>query len=156
MGWRAFANDGSETVEGTDGRPVAAGEEGKLVAIAQEDYGHKVCVDLKNGVLLFDYNNIGVQNGSLECDPKYVIYICEDTTIGADVFDLRQTEPDDKGWFKQIIQPLIWRPIWFTRHTTGVEPTKVIGAQTTMPKSYGGHNLKKQVMLFPDGRLGIS
>lgn len=51
--------------------------------------------------------------------------------------------------------PITWRPIWFTRMTNGV-PTKVIGAQTTTPDSYGARNVKMMVSLFVDGRVGIS
>ena len=51
MGWKAFTKDGEYLSEETHGRPVQAGEEGSLAVIAQEDYGHKVSIDLINGVI---------------------------------------------------------------------------------------------------------
>lgn len=155
MGWRAFTKEGEETREETHGRPVQAGEEGNLLAIAQEDFGHKICIDLQNGVILLDYENLGVQNGSLEIEgQKYVLFICDDTNIGADMVHRERTKVDAQGWFSEEEVPLVWRPIWFTRYTNGI-PTKVIGAQTTLPEEFGGHNIKKMIMLYADGRIGI-
>lgn len=154
MGWRALYKDGTSVEEGVEGRPVQAGEEGKLALIAQEDFGHAIAIDLINGAILFDYTMLNVQNGTVEADPKYVLLICDETNIAGELFDLNKTEPDTQGWYEQTIIPIQWRPIWFTRVTNGV-PTKVIGAQTTLPETYGGKNVKKLVSLFESGRIGI-
>lgn len=155
MGWISISKDGEILQEGEVGRPVEQGEEGKLAVIAQEDFGHKVAIDLNNALIAIDYDTLGVQNGTIELtgNPTF-LYICDDTNIGGDLFGITTTEPDENGWFNNIINPIIWRPIWFTRVTMGV-PTKVIGAQATMPPEYGGHNVQVQIMLFSDGRLGI-
>ena len=55
MGWKAFFKDGTTMSEGVDGRPVQAGDEGLLWFITQEDYGHKVLVELINGVIVLDF-----------------------------------------------------------------------------------------------------
>lgn len=155
MGWISIDKSGNKLSEDTHGRPVAAGEEGSLAVIAQEDFGHKVAIDLYNGIIAIDYQELGWQNGTVELvNPKVFLYICEDTNIGSDLFSLTKTEPDKEGWYSDIVTPLTWRPIWFTRVTNGV-PTKIIGAQTTLPPEFGGKNVKKQIMLFADGRIGI-
>jgi len=154
MGWKALHKDGTIIEEGTAGRPVAAGEEGQLAMIAQEDYGHSIAVDLINGAILFEYTQFSVQNGTVEINPQYRIAICDETNIVGDLFDIEKSEPNEEGWFSQTIVPIIWRPIWFTRVTNEYQ-TKVIGAQTTLPAVYGGKNVKKLVSLFDDGRIGI-
>lgn len=156
MGWKSISKDGVELNEETHGRPVAAGEEGSLIAIAQEDFGHKVAIDLLSGVIAIDYETLGIQNGTIELSGPNMklLYICEDTNIGSDLFALTKTKPDKDGWYSDIVTPLTWRPIWFTRTTAGV-PAKIIGAQTTLPPEFGGKNVKKQVILFADGRIGI-
>jgi hypothetical protein len=170
MGWIAYHKDGTVLNESEHGRPVAAGEEGNLLCIAQEDYGRKVAVDLVNGVIAFDYERLGMQNGTLELEnPKFMFWICEETNIVGEFRHLTQ----ELVWFKDengkyirdseghgqkvrndILTPLLWRPIWFTRYTMG-QPTKVIGAQTTTPDMQGARNIKKMVSIFIDGRIGI-
>lgn len=54
-----------------------------------------------------------------------------------------------------ILIPLVWRPIWFIRHTLPGGDCKVIGAQVTLPESQGSRNIKKLVTIFEDGRIGI-
>ena len=155
MGWKALYRDGHIVEEGGDqGRPVQAGEEGALALIAQEDFGHNIAVDLINGVILLEYTQLSIQNGTVEIDPKYRLYICDETNVAGELFDIAKSEPDKDGWFEQKMIPLIWRPIWFTRYTNSV-PTKVIGAQTTLPEVYGGKNVKKLISIFEDGRVGI-
>lgn len=176
MGWRAIYKDGHEIAEDTPdeegvihGRPVQAGEEGQLLIIAQEDYGRSVAVDLVNGIIAIDYEQLNMQNGSVELhNPKFVFWICDETNIVGDLRHVKATFPyarDEDG--KRILHegkyvrvrndehiPLTWRPIWFTRLTNGV-PTKVIGAQTTQPKEMNNKNAKKMVSIFVDGRIGI-
>ena len=155
MGWIAYHKDGLITSEDKDGRPVQAGEEGNLLAIIQEDFNHRVFVDLVNGVIIVDCDEITVQNGTFEIrNPRVVLYICDETNIVGELFDLQKGEPDENGWFEQTIIPIKWRPIWFTRVTNGV-PAKIIGAQATLPEAYGGHNVKKYIILFENGRVGI-
>lgn len=155
MGWIAYHKDGTTHREDIDGRPVQAGEEGNLACIIQEDYNHRIVVDLVNGVIILDCDEVTVQNGTFEIqNPRAVLYICDETNILADIFDIEKSEPDEEGWFTQKVIPLIWRPIWFTRVTNGI-PAKIIGAQTTLPESFGGKNIKKYVVLFDDGRVGI-
>jgi hypothetical protein len=170
MGWRAIYRDGTERVEGVDGRPVQDGEDGKLLVITQEDFGHKIAVDLVNGVIAIDYEEVRRdRNGDLEVvNPRMSFWICDETNIVGDLAHLSSTLVDWRdedgrkvirdGRFIQVrndtLTPLTWRPIWFTRMTNGM-PTKVIGAQTTMPKEQAEKNAKKMVMLFEDGRLGI-
>src|SRR4051812_27224491 len=147
MGWRAFFRDGTEKSEGTDGRPVQDGDEGLLAAIAQEDYGHNVAVDLNRGIIAIDYESISMNNGTVELvNPKTFLWVCDETNVVGDMFHLRQEfvdfrDEDGKrvlvdGRYPKvrndILTPLTWRPIWFTRVTMGI-PTKVIGAQTTLP-----------------------
>lgn len=169
MGWRAVTKDGEELREETHGRPVQAGEEGNLLVIAQEDFGHNIAIDLIHGVIALDYNSMSVQNGTIELtDTKNFIHICDETSIVGELFHLEQEFVDyrdesgrkvirDGEYVKvrnDLLTPLTWRPIWFTRYTNGI-PTKVIGAQTTLPKEYGGKNVKKMISIFADGRLGI-
>lgn len=155
MGWISISKTGEVLREETHGRPVAAGEEGSLAVIAQEDFGHKVAIDLHNGIIALDYETLGWQNGTPEISGvKSFLYICDDTNIGADLFHLNRSEPDAQGWYSDNPTPLTWRPIWFTRTTAGV-PAKIIGAQTTLPPEFGSHNVKTQIILFSDGRVGI-
>lgn len=155
MGWISFSKNGEVLREGEHGRPVKEGEEGNLAVIAQEDFGHKIAIDLNNAIIAIDYDTISMQNGTIELTGEpTILYICDDTNIGGDLFALTKTEPDEKGWYSDIVTPIQWRPIWFTRVTMGI-PTKVIGAQATMPPEFGGHNVKVQIMLFSDGRVGI-
>lgn len=154
MGWKALYKDGTMLTEEEHGRPVAAGEEGLLAMIAQEDFGHNIAVDLINGVILFEYTQFSVQNGTVEIDPKYRLSICDETNIVGELYDIKKGEPDEEGWFSQEIIPLAWRPIWFTRVTNGI-PAKIIGAQTTLPEVFGNKNIKKLVTIFSDGRVGI-
>lgn len=156
MGWYSIDREGVILREETDGRPVQAGEEGKLRFIGQEDFGHKVAIDLLNGIIFIDYKDISYQNGTIAIEPPYmVIYACDDTNVLGDLYDIKKSDPDADGWFDQEIVPLLFRPIWFTRHTNEHQ-TKVIGLQVTLPEGFGGHNVKKMVSLFSDGRIGIS
>ena len=158
MGWIAIDKEDNFITEGSQGRPVKEGEEGNLRFIAQEDFGHRVGIDLINGVILIDYETLGIQNGTLEItDPKSVIYICDETNIIGELIDVKRARgrPTKEGVVKQNIIIMEWRPIWFTRHTP-TDVVKVIGAQTTLTKTYGGKNIKKIVSLFSDGRIGIS
>lgn len=177
MGWISINRDGEILREETHGRPVQAGEEGKLLVIAQEDFGHKVAVDLNNGVIAIDYDSLGIQNGTVEiANPKLMFWICEETTIVGELAHYKAElvpQKDEKGKLvyerdsegkkiynkpvmvrNDILTPLTWRPIWFTRNTNGI-PTKIIGAQTTLPEMQGSKNVKKLVSLFADGRIGI-
>lgn len=155
MGWIAYYPDGSRLSEDRDGRPVQDGNDGKLAVIIQEDYNHKVAVDLVNGVVVIDYESMDYQNGGFYfIGPKFGFYVCDETNIVGELFNVRATEPDAEGWYQNIIEPIEWRPIWFTRMTLGV-PTKVIGLQATLPEGYGGKNVKKLISLFEDGRMGI-
>jgi len=156
MGWIAFTKDGEQLVEDTHGRPVQQGEEGQLLAIAQEDFGKKVAIDLTRGIVFIDYDTIDVSNGYLQITGNpFVFFICQETNRLADSFEIvLKSAPDQEGWYTQEYEPLIWRPIWFTRWTNGM-PTKVIGAQTTLPTELGGKNHKKIISLFMDGTIGI-
>lgn len=92
MGWIAVYKDGTIKREGDTftndrgelegvGRPVQDGKDGKLVAVAQEDYGHKVAIDLLHGVILIDYEELRTQNGSLEAiNTRTFLWICEGET----------------------------------------------------------------------------
>lgn len=157
MGWLAIDKNYNFIREGEVGRPVQEGEEGNLIFIGQEDFGHKVGVDLINGVLLIDYDEVGIQNGTIEINPKTVIFLCDETNIIGELIDVTRGRgrPTKEGVVRQNIKTMQWRPIWFTRNTSGII-TKVIGAQTTLTKTFGGKNIKKMVSLFEDGRLGIS
>lgn len=155
MGWIAYHKDGTITQEEKDGRPVKAGEEGNLKLIVQEDFGHRVVIDLINGVIILDCDEVTVQNETIEiANPKSILYVCDETNIVGDLFDLVNSEPDEEGWFSQTIVPINWRPIWFTRVTNGI-PAKIVGMQATLPEVYGGKNVKKLITLFYDGRIGI-
>lgn len=170
MGWIAIYRSGGHIVREEDGvgRPVYDGNEGELSVIAQEDFDHKVAIDLINGVICLEYESLGVQNGTIEIvNPGTFLWICEGETnivgeyqhinsesmTNEEVIDAGR--PDGEGgWIKNTYTPLLWRPIWFTRMTGGI-PTKVIGAQTTTPELQGGRNVKKMISLFADGRVGI-
>lgn len=170
MGWRAIYKDGTELREETHGRPVQDGEEGKLLVIAQEDFGHNIAVDLINGVLAIDYESLDFLDGQIQLtNTKSYLCINDETNIVGDLYfvdqefvDLRDEEGRKvigaDGRFVKVrndhLRPLIWRPIWFTRYTNGL-PAKVIGAQTTTPPEFGNKNVKKMVCIYPDGRLGI-
>jgi hypothetical protein len=170
MGWKAIYKDGTEIDEGNAGRPVQDGENGKLLIIAQEDFGRTVAVDLINGVILFDYDSLEVVDGNpIINNAKFSFYMCDDSNI---VGELAHYQPELVDWrdesgrkvigedgrFVKVRNdhyvPLTFRPIWFTRYTNGT-PTKVIGLQTTLPKEQGGKNAKKMVMIYEDGRIGI-
>lgn len=157
MGWTSYHKDGTIlTEDGSTGRPVAEGEEGNLRFIQQEDYGHKIGVDLLSGVILIDYNAIDLQNNGLAVDsPKSILYVCDETVIAGELFKIHRTRPNKEGWFQNKQIPLVWRPIWFTRIINGVIPVKVIGLQTTLGTPYKRKNIKKMISLFPDGRIGI-
>jgi hypothetical protein len=170
MGWRAITKQFEELREEEHGRPVQAGEEGNLLIIAQEDYGRTVAVDLVNGVIAIDYDHLGIQNETIElANDKFRFHICDETNIVGDLFNLDQRleylrDEDNRrilgpdGRYQRVrtdyVIPLVWRPIWFTRWTNG-DLTKVIGAQTTLPKEHTGKNVKKLVSIFSDGRIGI-
>lgn len=155
MGWVAITRQDEVLKEETHGRPVQQGEEGNLKFIMQEDFNQKVAVDLINGVIIVGYDDWGIQNGTVEIhNPKAVLYICDETNIVGQFMNVEPSAPDEKGDFVNTFKPLIWRPIWFTRVTAG-QPTKVIGAQTTLPKENGGYNIKKLVSIFQSGMLGI-
>jgi len=179
MGWRSIAKTGEIRYEGHEnpdlgGRPVQQGEEGNLLFIEQEDYGHRIGIDLTLGVILIDYDQpITIQNGTLEIgEAKAVIWMTDDTSIVGEMADIEVTRVlkldekgrkihDDKGKLVEIEHrkyiPLVFRPIWFSRHiSTLPAPVKVIGLQTTLPEFQGGKNVQKMVMLYPDGRIGIS
>jgi hypothetical protein len=156
MGWVAI-NKQYEVLreDAPHGRPVQAGEEGNLLFILQEDFGHKIAVDLLNGVLIIDYDNWEIVNNDVQLyNPKSVIYICDETTIVGLLSHMESSEPDEQGWVQNTFTPLVWRPIWFTRMTNAIA-TKIIGAQTTMPKEFGGKNIKKMISIFDTGALGI-
>lgn len=178
MGWKAITKDGfllaeqNEDGSGTGlGRPVQAGQDGMLSVVAEEDFGHKVAIDLLNGIIAIDYKSIGVQNGTVELDsPLTLLNICEETSIVGDMRHLHQKfEPDlddeknpkvdEQGNLVYVrtdyTMPLTWRPIWFIRHIDTYGTIKVIGAQTTLPAEQGGKNIKKLISIFQDGRLGI-
>jgi len=170
MGWRAITRDYEELREETHGRPVQDGEEGKLLIIAQEDFGRTVAVDLVNGMIAIDYERLGIQNNSIELvNDKFRFLICEETNIAGEFMHLSQELVDLRdengrrilgpdGKYQRVrndvLTPLVWRPIWFTRWTNGV-PVKVIGAQTTLPTTQNSKNVKKMIILYPDGRVGI-
>lgn len=174
MGWRAISREGEITSEDQHGRPVQAGEEGKLLFIEQEDYGHRVGIDLASGVILIDYEQPATyQNGTIEIiSPKAILFLADDTNIVGEMahlkseYTLKRDEKgrkirDDKGKLVEDrtdhLTPLIFRPIWFTRHiSTLPAPIKILGVQTTLPELQGGTNYKKMVILYPDGRIGIS
>lgn len=164
MGWIAITRKG-EILREEDGisRPIDAGNNGELLIVAQEDYGHRVAVDLINGAIAIDYESLGIQNGTIELDsPKLVFMMNDETNIAGDMFHIEHTyvpakdiEGNDSFVRNDRTWPLTFRPIWFTRHTTGIDPIKVIGVQTTLPEINGNKNLKKLICLYSDGRIGI-
>ena len=156
MGWTAYFKTGEVFNESEHGRPVQAGEEGNLKLIVQEDYGHKIALDLVNGVIIIDYDALDLQGGNVAVsNPKCILYVCDETNIVGDLFKVKKGKPDKEGWFSQTTIPFVWRPIWFTRHTNEGQ-TKVIGLQTTLGAPYRRKNVKKLVSMFDDGRIGIS
>lgn len=157
MGWLAITREFETIREEIHGRPLKDGEDGKLLMIAQQDYEHRVAVDLVNGVIILDYEILEIRNGTIEIEkPKIVFYICDETTRAGEYFHTTSTEPDAEGNYFNTFTPLVWRPIWFSRViTTLPAPIKCIGAQTTLPSVYGGQNVKKLISLFPDGSIGI-
>lgn len=155
MGWIAITKNYEVLREEIHGRPVQAGEEGNLLFIMQEDFGHKVAVDLVNGAFIAGYDDWAIENNDVQIiNPRFVFYICDDTNIAGELFDMIPSEGDANGWITNEFVFVTWRPIWFSRMTNGI-PTKVIGAQATMPMAHGGRNVKKMVSLFADGRIGI-
>lgn len=134
------------------GRPL----DKELSFIGAEEYNHKVGVDLVNGAIIIDYQELGIQNGTTEIhSPKLVMYICDETNRLFGVLDVQRiSEPDRDGNYINSVKALVWRPISFTRWTNGV-PTYVVGAQTTLPENYGGKNVKKLISLYDDGSIGI-
>ena len=155
MGWTAVTKSGEILREETHARPVQEGEEGNLKFILQEDFGQKVAIDLINGVIIIGYDDWSLLGDDVELyNIKTVIYICAETTIVGELSYMERSEPDENGIFINTFTPLIWRPIWFTRYIGG-QPTKVIGAQTTLPPEYGGKNVKKLISIFGTGALGI-
>lgn len=159
MGWTAYHKDGTITNEAEHGRPVQDGEEGNLRFIQQEDYGHKVGIDLIGGVIVLDYDGLDLQGGSIAiANPRAVLYVCDETVIAGELLKVRKTKPNKEGWYQNIETPLKWRPIWFTRNISGVGghiAVKVVGLQTTLGAPYKRKNVKKMISLFPDGRIGI-
>ena len=136
------------------------GEQGNLLVIAQEDYLHSVAVDLVNGKILLGYEELSVtEDGQVNIkNPKYIISICDETNRVHDLFHTKETKPDAEGNVYRTYTPIEWRPIWFTRNTLsplGLISVKVVGAQTTLPKEFGGKNVKKLVSIFPDNTIGI-
>jgi hypothetical protein len=153
---------------------VAQGEEGNLLFIEQEDYGHRVGIDLSRGIILIDYDEpTTYQNGTLEVHgtPKSVLWMTDETSVVGEMAhievakELKRDEKgrkvhDDNGKLVEIninkYVPMSFRPIWFSRHiSTLPAPVKVVGLQTTLPELQGGSNKKKMVSIYPDGRLGI-
>jgi len=178
MGWRSLAKNGEIRYEDhpnleLGGRPVAQGEEGNLLFIEQEDYGHRVGIDLRAGVILIDYDEpTTYQNGTLEIHgtPKAILWMTDETSFVGEMqhiettYELKRDEKgrkihDENGKLVQTktdnLIPLTFRPIWFTRQIMGYGAIKVIGLQTTLPDIQGGANKKKMVSIYPDGRLGI-
>jgi hypothetical protein len=161
MGWRAINKQGELLLEEKHGRPMEQGEQGNLLLIAQEDYLQSVAVDLVNGNILFGYEELSVDEETKKINiknPKYVLSICDETNRVHDLFWTDTTEPDAEGNVINTYRPIEWRPIWFTRNTfspIGMIAVKVIGAQATLPREFGGKNVKKLISLFPDGGIGI-
>src|ERR1041385_2367027 len=170
MGWRSISKTGEIRYEGHEnpelgGRPVAQGEEGNLLFIEQEDYGHRVGIDLVHGVILIDYDGqpTSYQNGTVEIHgtPKTTLWMADETSIVGEMFHIESTYTlkldekgrkihDDNGKLVQIktdnLVPLTFRPIWFSRHISALPaPVKVIGLQTTLPELQDGANVKKMV-----------
>jgi hypothetical protein len=171
MGWIAVTQEDKVLQEDKDGRPMELGSNGGLKLIAQEDFGHSAAIDLIDGVIYIDYETPLVQDGIIGVrNPKVALCICDDVNIVGEYKHLTQKfffvrNEEDTAWLRgedgekikrrnDILTPLIWRPIWFTRWTNGV-PTKIIGAQTTTPEVQGATNVQKKVSFYIDGRLGI-
>lgn len=140
------------------GRPVELGNSGGLIVCGVVGNGHQVAVDLINGQIALGFDRVGVQNGTIELDNlKLIFSICEETNILGEMKHRKTTKPDKKGDYFITYDPMIFRPIWFTRQINTLPgPVYVIGAQTTTPREMGRRNIKKMVSLFPDGRVGIS
>lgn len=176
MGWKSISKTNEVRYEGHEnpelgGRPVDQGEEGKLAAIIQEDFGHKIVVDLINGLIFIDPEDYAVQNGTVAIGgAKTMLVACDDSNRMYEyrhnnpTFDLKRDEKgrkvhDDDGKLVTVktdnLTPLIFRPVWFTRFTNGV-PTKAIGLQTTTPEEMGAKNVKLILFLYADGQIGIS
>jgi hypothetical protein len=166
MGWLAITRKNEIIREGDGitesnpggGRPVDAGNNNELIVVGAEEYGHKVAIDLVNGVVALDFDSIGVQNGTIELtNARFIFSICEETNIVGEFKHRRTSKPDKAGNYTIDYEPLIFRPIWFNRMISTLPgPVIVIGAQVTTPKEQGRRNIKKMVSLFPDGRVGIS
>lgn len=172
MGWTSISRTGEILSEDKDGRPVQAGDEGQLLVIIQEDYGHKIIVDLVAGVIVIDPESWEIQDRFYFHNAKTALWVCDDTNIVGEMahiestFDLKRDEQgrkihDEQGKLvetrRDTLTPLTFRPIWFSRHYAALPvPVKVVGLQTTLPEMQGGGNYKRMVMLFPDGRLGIT
>lgn len=158
MGWIAYHKDGTVTQETHDGRPVKEGEEGKLSFIIQEDYGHKIGIDLINGVIIIDFEGLEIQNGGVYItNPKAVLYVADETSVIAELQKVKKTKPNKEGWFEYKHEPFQWRPIWFSRNfaMAAESAVKVVGLQTTLGAPYKRRNIKKMVSLLPDGRIAI-
>lgn len=177
MGWKSVNKNGEIRYEDhadpeLGGRPVQQGEEGNLLAIIQEDYGHLVVIDLMEGFIAIDPSGWEYQNGRVYIhDAKTILWVCDDTNIVGEMahvahtFELKRDEQgrkvhDEKGKLVEtktdVLTPLTFRPIWFSRHiSTLPAPIKVVGLQTTLPELQGGANLQMKVMLYSDGRIGI-
>jgi hypothetical protein len=98
MGWKAIYKD-LTVVSEDDGvaRPVQDGQDGKLIIVAQEDYGHSVAIDLVNGLVALEYTHLGVQNGTIEISASVIFAICDETNVVGEFKELDQTfEP----WYK--------------------------------------------------------
>ena len=166
MGWIAITKeyqvlreeDGITENNPGGGRPVELGNEGGLLVAGVAGNGHSVAVDLVNGVIAIDYESLGVQNQSIElAGAKFIFSICEETNIIGEYKHRKTTKPDKEGNYFINYEPMIFRPIWFTRNISTLPgPVFVMGAQATTPKEQGKRNIKKIVSLFPDGRIGIS
>jgi hypothetical protein len=161
VGWRSISKTGEQLNENEHGRPVQSGEEGLLACIAQEDFGKKVAIDLHNGVIAIDYEDLTIQNETIEIHGHpTMLWICDETSIVGEmahmetIFHLLDENDQNSTVRTDKLTPLTWRPIWFNRHIGGMV-VKVIGAQTTLPVENGGKNIKKLITIFPDGRLGI-
>jgi hypothetical protein len=155
MGWIAITKDYQVLREGEVGRPVEAGNDGDLLFIMQEDYGHRVAIDLLNGTVILGYDDWIVENNDVQIvNPNVIFRVCEETNVAGELFDIEQSEGDANGWVTNTFHYVKWRPIWFTRVTNG-DPTKVIGLQTTLPQAHGGRNVKKMISLFSSGAMGI-
>lgn len=148
----------NEKVPGLNGRPVDLGNNGGLRLAGGSEYGHTVAVDLRDGILFLDPDNLEIQNGTVSLvNAKAILYMCEETNILGEFKHMKTTKPDKLGYYNIEYFPILFRPIWFNRHISTLPgPVIVIGAQTTTPSHQGKRNIKKMISLFPDGRVGIS